>query len=66
MKNLLVCCDGTWEYGEEEKTNARRFYELAVGGEGQERVYFKGVGNGDAGCRLKVAGCRLKGRVLGA
>lgn len=47
-RNLLVCCDGTWndaENKEEKKrSNVWRFFQMAGGVRGETKEYFPGVG----------------------
>lgn len=56
-RNLLVCCDGTWNDAEQtaeaERSNVWRFLEIAAPIRGETNKYFRGVGTGDLQDRLK-------------
>lgn len=56
-RNLLVCCDGTWNDAEKtkesERSNVWRFLEIAAPVRGETNKYFPGVGTGDLNDRLK-------------
>lgn len=56
-RNLLVCCDGTWNDAENTKesdrSNVWRFLEIAAPVRGETSRYFRGVGTGDLKDRLK-------------
>lgn len=56
-RNLLVCCDGTWndagKMEEEKRSNVWRFLEAVAPVRGETNKYFPGVGTGDLKDRLK-------------
>ena len=51
-KNLIVCCDGTWNTPEQREgglpcpTNVVKLHNLSVEDESQRRYYHPGVGHG--------------------
>ncbi|HBA85030.1 MAG TPA: hypothetical protein DCZ95_13130 [Verrucomicrobia bacterium] len=57
-RNLVVCCDGTWNAAEKmkesDRSNVWLFYQAVVGVENETKLYLDGVGSKD-----------LKDRILG-